>query len=105
MNEEVKKSTATEREQLEIAAELLEKVKKFNDVVASKNRDRRNPLDIDYDDFLRAYQMDDQVDIYLAQQEEEEEDNNILYDLDDPKGQSMGHSTKGGFKSKTGGKK
>jgi len=52
---EGKKGTATEKEQLEKAAELLEKVKKFNDVVTSKNRDRRNPLDIDYDDFLRAY--------------------------------------------------
>jgi hypothetical protein len=51
----VKKGATSEKEQLEKAAELLEKVKKFNDVVTSKNRDRRNPLDIDYDDFLRAY--------------------------------------------------
>jgi len=54
-SKEGKKGATSEKEQLEKAAELLEKVKKFNDVVTSKNRDRRNPLDIDYDDFLRAY--------------------------------------------------
>ena len=61
----------------------MDKVKKFNDVITNKNRERRNPLEIDYDDFLRAYQMDEYVDKYLDKAEEEEEDNNILYDLDD----------------------
>lgn len=57
---EGKKSTnVTEKEQIDRATELLEKVKKFNDVITNKNRERRNPLDIDYDDFLRAYQMDE----------------------------------------------
>ncbi|KAL4445040.1 hypothetical protein ABPG74_018768 [Tetrahymena malaccensis] len=103
-----KKSVLSEKEQIEKASELLEKVKKFNDVIANKNKDRRNPLEIDYDDFLRAYQMDEQVDIYLDQNEEEEEDNNILYDLDDPKNQSIpagAYTSKGAFKSKNLGRK
>lgn len=50
-----KTSSLSEKEQIDKATELLEKVKKFNDVITNKNREKRNPLDIEYDDFLRAY--------------------------------------------------
>lgn len=34
---------------------MLDRVKRFNDLTTNKNREKRNPLDVDYDDFLRAY--------------------------------------------------